>query len=106
MASITDKMAELEGEDEVPQIKLGDASCAAPFTSKLSNVAASECSDRFLRIGVKFLIHLFTLTSCPHYQTRPMHLSGYDSDVQDPGSQLSHLRVGTECAISGWYQVW
>ncbi|TFK65968.1 hypothetical protein BDN72DRAFT_800527 [Pluteus cervinus] len=38
--TITDKLADMEGEDEVPKIKLGDASCAAPFTSKLSHVAA------------------------------------------------------------------
>lgn len=42
LASITDKLSEMEDEDEVPKIKLGDASCAAPFTSKLSNVSASK----------------------------------------------------------------
>ncbi|KAF6744001.1 endoplasmic reticulum Ca-transporting P-type ATPase [Ephemerocybe angulata] len=40
LQSITEKLADMEGDDDVPKIKLGDASCAAPFTSKLGHVAA------------------------------------------------------------------
>jgi cation-transporting ATPase 13A1 len=36
----TQSMMEMETDDEPPTIKLGDASVAAPFTSKLSNVIA------------------------------------------------------------------
>ncbi|KAH8827253.1 hypothetical protein DL96DRAFT_1606032 [Flagelloscypha sp. PMI_526] len=40
LSSITDKLSEMEDEHEAPKIKLGDASCAAPFTSKLSHVTS------------------------------------------------------------------
>lgn len=50
LGAITDKMAEMDGDDDVPKIKLGDASCAAPFTSKLSHVAAS--TSCFLLVSV------------------------------------------------------
>lgn len=40
LTHMLNKVTEFDADTQAPEIKLGDASCAAPFTSKLSNVAA------------------------------------------------------------------
>lgn len=74
LSSITDKMAEMDEDNEPPKIKLGDASCAAPFTSKLANVAAvtniirqGRCTlvattQMFLILGLNALITAYSLS--------------------------------------------
>ena len=42
MDTITNTLADMGGDGDVPKTMLGDASCAAPFASNLSNVSSSE----------------------------------------------------------------
>lgn len=111
LASITDQLAQVDDDMEPPKIKLGDASCAAPFTSKLSNVSASA----FIR-PVRVPPHpppsepLLTSTTFPlfshaHHPTGSMHARRYHPDVQDPRAQLSDHRVLALGPVPGRDQV-
>lgn len=75
MASITDALSNMEGDEDVPQIKLGDASCAAPFTSKLSHVAASESLTIITRICLTYSLvsHIIRQGRCTLVATIQMY---------------------------------
>ncbi|QRW07471.1 endoplasmic reticulum Ca-transporting P-type ATPase [Ceratobasidium sp. AG-Ba] len=61
LESITSKLAEMDDDNEPPKIKLGDASCAAPFTSKLSNVSAIAAIIRQGRCTLVATIQMYKI---------------------------------------------
>ena len=67
----------MEGDDEVPKIKLGDASCAAPFTSKLSHVSASKSNlthvDSSLNLSFVKVTHIIRQGRCTLVATIQMY---------------------------------
>lgn len=61
LESITSKLADMDDDNEPPKIKLGDASCAAPFTSKLSNVSSIAAIIRQGRCTLVATIQMYKI---------------------------------------------
>lgn len=99
IAAITDKLSEMEDDSEPPTIKLGDASVAAPFTSKLANVQASECRSSDEVPGYELTQHAAVLTSHAYHSPRSLHPCCHYADVQDSGPQLPHFGIQSQCSV-------
>lgn len=69
----------MDSEDDTPKIKLGDASCAAPFTSKLSSVASSMSlvafggGDCILLTFIHLVAHIIRQGRCTLVATIQMY---------------------------------
>ncbi len=90
----------MEGDEDVPKIKLGDASCAAPFTSKLSYVSASES----VLCMLWYMVLIFF--SHAHHPSRTLYARCYYPDVQVSRVQLPDHGMELECTVLGLHQVW
>lgn len=69
-------MKQIEEEDKAQVVRLGDASIASPFTSKLSTTMCGMSIVKSLK-SLKFNFYAIE-NSMPHYKTRKMYI-GYNA---------------------------
>jgi cation-transporting ATPase 13A1 len=115
---LTSTMMEQElDENEPPTIKLGDASVAAPFTSKLANVIAIPNILRQGRCTLVATIQMYKILALncliSAYSLSVIYLDGIkfgDGQVTISGMlmsvcflSISRAKVSRQCPVPGWY---
>jgi hypothetical protein len=96
MAAMMDDMENME-DMQLPMVKIGDASVASPFTSKMPSIKGT--------VDIIRQVHLPLLTYRSLF-VGSLHSGDNDSDVPNLSSELFDQRLLPLSPSSRWSEVW